>query len=156
VAGIVSKHGVEGLFVCTLMAGVMLVILGATGMGSAVRHGTIRRTSGAQSRVFQSPGPSIRIRLLEVLTSTPERSVQDLQRTLGIDQPIVSQQLARLLASGIVAAKKSGVMTRYSVADPMLKDLLRIAKQILNRRLVGVESLLRELERDRPMTARGR
>src|SRR5687768_16320996 len=33
-AVIVAKHGVEGLFVCTLMAGVMLVILGATGMGS--------------------------------------------------------------------------------------------------------------------------
>src|SRR5687768_15295231 len=37
VAGIVADHGVEGLFVCTLMAGVMLVILGATGMGSAVK-----------------------------------------------------------------------------------------------------------------------
>jgi sulfate permease, SulP family len=37
VAGIVADHGVEGLFVCTLMAGVMLVVLGATGMGSAVR-----------------------------------------------------------------------------------------------------------------------
>jgi sulfate permease, SulP family len=37
VAGIVTDHGVEGLFVCTLMAGAMLVLLGATGMGSAVR-----------------------------------------------------------------------------------------------------------------------
>ena len=37
VAGIVAAHGVEGLFVCTLMAGILLVILGATGMGSAVR-----------------------------------------------------------------------------------------------------------------------
>src|SRR5262245_54914967 len=37
VAGIVARHGVEGLFVCTLMAGVILVVLGATGMGSAVR-----------------------------------------------------------------------------------------------------------------------
>ena len=37
VAGIVAEYGVEGLFVCTLMAGVMLVVLGATGMGSAVR-----------------------------------------------------------------------------------------------------------------------
>jgi SulP family sulfate permease len=37
VAGIVAKHGVEGLFVCTLMAGAMLILLGATGMGSAVR-----------------------------------------------------------------------------------------------------------------------
>src|SRR5262245_1447573 len=37
VAGIVGQHGVEGLFVCTAMAGVMLIVLGATGMGSAVR-----------------------------------------------------------------------------------------------------------------------
>jgi sulfate permease, SulP family len=37
VAGIVAHYGVEGLFICTLMAGVMLVVLGATGMGSAVR-----------------------------------------------------------------------------------------------------------------------
>ena len=37
VAGIVATHGVEGLFVCTLMAGGMLVVLGVTGMGSAVK-----------------------------------------------------------------------------------------------------------------------
>jgi DNA-binding transcriptional ArsR family regulator len=109
-----------------------------------------------KAEFFRALAHPIRIRLLEVLTSTPDRSVQDLQRTLGIDQPIVSQQLARLRASGIVSAKKSGVTTRYSVTDPMLKDLLRIAKQILNRRLVGVQSLLRELERDRSVPARGR
>ena len=109
-----------------------------------------------KAEFFRALAHPIRIRLLEVLTSTPDCSVQDLQRTLGIEQPIVSQQLARLRASGIVAAKKSGVTTRYSVTDPMLTDLLRIAKQILNRRLVGVQSLLRELQRDRPATARGR
>src|SRR6187399_1385812 len=37
VAGIVARHGVDGLFVCTVMAGLMLVGLGATGLGSAVR-----------------------------------------------------------------------------------------------------------------------
>jgi SulP family sulfate permease len=37
VAGIVSKYGVDGLFMCTIMAGVMLVIMGLTGMGAAVR-----------------------------------------------------------------------------------------------------------------------
>jgi len=37
VAGIVAAHGVDGLFMCTMMAGVLLVILGATGMGSAVK-----------------------------------------------------------------------------------------------------------------------
>src|SRR5580658_10307174 len=37
VAGIVAVHGVDGLFMCTMMAGVVLIILGATGMGTAVK-----------------------------------------------------------------------------------------------------------------------
>ncbi len=37
VAGIVAKYGVEGLFVCTGMAGVFLVLMGATGFGAAVK-----------------------------------------------------------------------------------------------------------------------
>src|SRR5438046_3172881 len=37
VAGIVAVHGVDGPFMCTVMAGVLLVVLGATGMGSAVK-----------------------------------------------------------------------------------------------------------------------
>src|SRR5471030_680852 len=37
VAGIVQRHGVDGLFMCTMMAGVILVALGLSGMGSAVR-----------------------------------------------------------------------------------------------------------------------
>jgi sulfate permease, SulP family len=37
VAGIVARHGVDGLFMCTLIAGIMLVAFGITGMGSAVR-----------------------------------------------------------------------------------------------------------------------
>jgi len=37
VYGIVVKYGMDGLYMCTLMAGVMLVILGITGLGSAVK-----------------------------------------------------------------------------------------------------------------------
>ncbi len=37
VAGIVAAHGVDGLFMCTVMAGVLLVIMGVTGLGSAVK-----------------------------------------------------------------------------------------------------------------------
>ena len=37
VYGIVTKHGIEGLALCTLMAGVILVGLGATGLGTAVK-----------------------------------------------------------------------------------------------------------------------
>jgi DNA-binding transcriptional ArsR family regulator len=102
-----------------------------------------------KAEFFRALAHPIRIRLLEVLVSTPECSVQDLQRALGIEQPIVSQQLARLRASGIVTTRNSGAATRYSVADPLLQDLLQVAKQILNKRLTGVQSLLRELGRDK-------
>ncbi len=37
VAGIVAMHGVDGLFMCTVMAGVLLVIMGVTGLGTAVK-----------------------------------------------------------------------------------------------------------------------
>jgi DNA-binding transcriptional ArsR family regulator len=113
-----------------------------------------RQLQTLKAEFFRALAHPIRIRLLEVLVDTPDRSVQDLQRTLGIDQPIVSQQLARLRASGIVVSSHSGAATRYSVSDPLLKDLLTIAKRMLNRRLVEVQTMLRELGRDARGTPR--
>ena len=37
VAGIVAAHGIDGLFMCTVMAGALLVVMGVTGMGTAVK-----------------------------------------------------------------------------------------------------------------------
>lgn len=37
VFGIVAQHGLNGLLVCTVMAGIMLVVLGLTGLGTAVQ-----------------------------------------------------------------------------------------------------------------------
>src|ERR1700727_4048551 len=37
VYGIVARYGLDGLYMCTLMAGVLLVILGMTGLGTAVK-----------------------------------------------------------------------------------------------------------------------
>jgi SulP family sulfate permease len=38
VSGIIAKHGIDGLFACTMMAGLLLVLLGITGMGTAVKY----------------------------------------------------------------------------------------------------------------------
>src|SRR5438309_9147339 len=37
VASIIARYGIDGLFTCTMMAGVLLVLLGITGMGTAVK-----------------------------------------------------------------------------------------------------------------------
>src|SRR5258706_13118368 len=53
IAGIVAVHGVEGLFMCTVMAGVILVIMGLTGMGTAVKeHSPAGRTWVSNWLVF--------------------------------------------------------------------------------------------------------
>ena len=101
-----------------------------------------------KAQFFKALAHPIRIRILEILVNGEAR-VQDMQKTLDLDQPIVSQQLAQLRATGIVFARKEGTTTFYGVADPEMSDLLRVAKRILNRRLVGVQSLLRELAGER-------
>jgi SulP family sulfate permease len=36
--GIVMRYGVDGLYLCTLLAGIVLVVLGITGLGTAVKY----------------------------------------------------------------------------------------------------------------------
>jgi SulP family sulfate permease len=38
VFGIVARYGVDGIYLCTLLAGILLVVLGATGLGTAVKY----------------------------------------------------------------------------------------------------------------------
>jgi len=38
VLGIISRYGVDGLFTCTMLAGVLLVIMGVTGLGGMVKY----------------------------------------------------------------------------------------------------------------------
>ena len=37
ISGIIAHHGMDGLFMCTLLAGILLLLMGLTGMGAAVR-----------------------------------------------------------------------------------------------------------------------
>jgi sulfate permease, SulP family len=37
ISGIIAHHGMDGLYMCTLLAGLLLVLMGLTGLGAAVR-----------------------------------------------------------------------------------------------------------------------
>lgn len=97
---------------------------------------------------FRALAHPIRIRILELLVKG-DRSVQELQEALGVDQPVVSQQLAVLRTNNIVAGKKEGVSVRYGLRDPLIGDLLETARQIFNNHLVGTQDLLKQLQRER-------
>jgi ArsR family transcriptional regulator len=101
-----------------------------------------------KAEFFKALAHPLRIRILERLV-TGEHSVLELQRALGVDQPIVSQQLAVLRAKRIVRARKVGTTVHYTVGDPELRALLEVARRIFNNQLIGTRTLLRELARER-------
>jgi ArsR family transcriptional regulator len=96
---------------------------------------------------FRALAHPVRIRVLELLVKG-DRSVQELQEALDLDQPVVSQQLAVLRANNIVSGRKEGVSVRYAVRDPLIGRLLDTARQIFNNRLVATQDLLRQLKRE--------
>lgn len=96
---------------------------------------------------FRALAHPVRIRLLETLVIR-ERSVQELQADLSVDQSSVSQHLAVLRNQNIVSARKSGSAMRYGLRDPLVGELLSTARAIFDRHLVGSQVLLRELRRE--------
>ena len=100
-----------------------------------------------KAEFFGALAHPMRIRLLEVLSERGEQSVQALHTRLAVDQPIVSQQLAKLRAHGVVVSRKEGTTVFYALGNPRIAELLKVAKEILNRRLTGSKTLLHELRR---------
>jgi len=96
---------------------------------------------------FRALAHPVRIRILERLVKG-ERSVQELQEDLGLEQPVVSQQLAVLRSNNIVSGRKEGASVRYGVRDPLIGTLLDTARQIFNNHLVGTQDLLRQLKQE--------
>jgi ArsR family transcriptional regulator len=100
-----------------------------------------------KAQFFRALGHPTRIQLLERLVDGG-RTVQELQEALTLDQPSVSQQLAVLRNQNIVAAQKEGLSVRYTLRDPLVGQLLELARRIFNNRLDDTKGLLRELQRE--------
>ena len=65
-----------------------------------------------------------------------------MQALLGIEASAVSQQLAVLRGKGIVDVKKDGTKVIYSLRDPMIIELLEVARKIFNNHLITTINLL--------------
>ena len=100
-----------------------------------------------KAQFFRALAHPTRIRILEILVRGGQ-TVQELQEALRLDQPIVSQQLAVLRNHGIVSAQKEGLSVRYAVRDPLVGELLALARRVFNNQLDNTRGLLRELRRE--------
>jgi DNA-binding transcriptional ArsR family regulator len=103
-----------------------------------------RPLSEIKADLFKALAHPARVRALEVLVEG-ERTVSDLQPLVGIESSHLSQQLGVLRRAGLVTTRKEGSSVVYALADPLVGELLAVAKQFLWASLSQTKGLLDEL-----------
>lgn len=96
---------------------------------------------------FKALAHPLRIRILELLAEG-DKKVNELQTLIGTEGSAVSQQLSILRSKNIVYGTKDGNTVLYSLRDPMIIDLLIIARQIFNNHLIDTISMLDKFKPD--------
>lgn len=94
---------------------------------------------------FKALAHPLRIRILEIL-SEGSKTVNEIQAILGTEGSAVSQQLAVLRSKNVVVGVKDGTSVIYSLRDPLIKELLQVAKQIFDNHLISAISLLENMK----------
>ncbi|RYF70274.1 MAG: transcriptional regulator [Comamonadaceae bacterium] len=85
----------------------------------------LRGAAGKAVAALKLLGNEDRLLLLCQL-SQGEMCVSDLEQTLGIRQPTLSQQLSVLRSEGVVETRREGKNIFYNVADPALLEILAV------------------------------
>lgn len=95
-----------------------------------------------KSELFKALGHPVRLRILEILHSG-EKTVSELQTALDIEASSVSQQLSIMRARQLVNSRKNGTNVFYTIRDPLIFELLVVARQIFENQLAEMHSVLR-------------
>jgi ArsR family transcriptional regulator len=101
-----------------------------------------------KAEFFKALAHPLRIRILEIL-SEGEKSVNEIQASLNSEGSAVSQQLSVLRTKNIVVGVKDGKRVIYSLRDPAIIELLKVAKEIFNNHLIDAITVLEGLEEQR-------
>ncbi|MBO0999661.1 winged helix-turn-helix transcriptional regulator [Bacillus sp. SD075] len=94
-----------------------------------------------KAEFFKALAHPLRIKILELLVEG-DKNVNEIQNLIGSEGSAVSQQLTVLRAKNIVTGTKDGNRVIYSLRDPMIIELLNVARQIFNNHLVDTISML--------------
>ncbi|UOF89648.1 metalloregulator ArsR/SmtB family transcription factor [Fodinisporobacter ferrooxydans] len=98
-----------------------------------------------KAEFFKALSNPLRIRILELLRDG-DKYVHELQEHMNVDSSVVSQQLSILRNKDIVYGSKDGAKVMYTVVDPIIFDMLDLAKQLFNNRLKNTIQLLEKID----------
>ena len=93
---------------------------------------------------FKALAHPLRIRILELLVDG-SKSVNEIQSCLEKEGSAVSQQLSVLRAKNMVYGTKEGKKVYYALRDPLIIELLDVARTIFNNHLINTISRLEEM-----------
>src|SRR5690606_11389712 len=96
---------------------------------------------------FKALGHPMRIRILEILCEG-NKNVNEIQSIIKSEGSSVSQQLAVLRSKNIVFGVKEGTTVTYQLRDPLIKELLEVAKKIFDNHLVDAINLLQDIRKE--------
>lgn len=98
---------------------------------------------GFKAELFKALAHPTRIHILELIRAG-EKTVTELQAGLEIEASSVSQQLGTLRGIHIVEGRKQGTSVFYRVSDPNVFTLLDAAREMFNKRLLDLQSMVEE------------
>ncbi len=84
-----------------------------------------------KANLFKGLAHPVRIRVLEVLSSTPEAAVAELLADTGLEASHLSLHLGVLRRHHLVVGERRGSQVFYRLAYPAVADLLVVAKGLL-------------------------
>ncbi|GAA0997249.1 ArsR/SmtB family transcription factor [Subtercola frigoramans] len=97
-----------------------------------------------KANLFKGLAHPVRIRVLEVLQTSPHVSVAALLADTGLEASHLSQHLSVLRRHNLVVAERRASQVFYSLAYPQVSDLLSIAKSLLVEVLQSTQRQLAE------------
>jgi ArsR family transcriptional regulator len=97
-----------------------------------------------KAEFFKTLGHPARIRILELLAER-DHTVGELLPEIGLEASNLSQQLGVLRRAGVVTATKDGSTVVYSIASPVITELLAVARKALTGLLNDQVAILDDL-----------
>lgn len=105
-----------------------------------------RRLLEMEAEVHQALASAKRLEVLRILAKG-EMTAGDLAAALGTSAPNLSQHLSLLRQVGVIAARKEGVNTYYSIAIPQVLVCCKSVQEVLSLSLARQQALLEQVGR---------
>ncbi len=82
----------------------------------------------------------VRLKIIDLLREG-EKTVSELSEESGLNQPNVSQHLAKMREKNFVETRREGTQVYYSIANEKIFEAFDLMREIIKEQMVDISSL---------------